>query len=292
MRTTCPHCERPIEIVVRRPAETAKSATPGGLFGRLLGANRYEFAARPVRARVRYDQAVEPTTSVTQPVPTTGFWDVVSRLLFSDEPDRATFRPPQLEDVLVPAIGSAITGAIVAAGSLFFVIPQHLPWTVVAGAGLAGVGLFWLASARRLLGRHGIVASIERIVQTDLDGDGVIGDAKAESPKPQTYRFRGQLDGGRTTIYTEFDITKPNEWHEFCQAITFHKKQFSGQEAARHKVPLEEFNRIKLQWASSDREKALVDPRSIGPQLTPQLTRMGRAMVRLFATTPPVADEV
>jgi hypothetical protein len=107
---------------------------------------------------------------------------------------------------------------------------------------------------------------------------------------PPTYHAEGRLEGERHSIYTQFPITDPESWHAFCKAVRG-GANFSGSEYERHAGPGKrpDFEKVLDRWVSQDPQKALVDPASIGPRKTPELTRTGRLMIKLFATTPPVA---
>jgi hypothetical protein len=134
------------------------------------------------------------------------------------------------------------------------------------------------------------VAHIEELTRLDLNGDGYVGD---EPPEPQkSINVRGELQVGRHSIYTDIPLKAAHypAWRSFCQDVAAKRCNFSGQAATDHGLDVSEWETVKAVWASHDQEKALIDPASVGPRLTPVLTRMGWAMVRLFARTPPDAE--
>lgn len=285
-RAICPYCEREIQIEVKRAVKTAKPTSPGGLFGRLLGANRYEF---PVRQE--FDQVAAPAASYTPRHTTdTGrtLWDLISEILAGDRPDVETRRAPQIEDVTVPALGAVITGAIAGVSSLLAVIPCHWPWYVPFAVGAGGMGAFWFFSTRRLWNGTGLITHVERIVGVDLDGDGQIGNVPVPETQPALYPVRGELVGTRNRVFTEFRVRDPEAWHKFCVAVT-NGANFSARQAKMCGVEPADFDEIVTNWASHDPQKALIDPSSVGERLRLRLTPLGEQMVRLFASTPPDA---
>ena len=291
MRDICPYCHGQLEIVVRAIPASARASTAGP---RRRGmAQRYEFAAQQLRA----------DAAPVAPVATDGrfgLMDLLYDVFHRDTPGHTieTRRPPQMSDVLVPAAYAAIGGALLGIGGLALALAglgegASWRWLVPPSAWVGGTISLWLLSSRDLMrGAGHLLAHVERIAQVDIDGDGVIGDEQEpeQPPAPQVHIMEGRLSDGQRSIYTRFGITKPVEWCAFCRAV-MGGKNFSETEATKHHVPPAEYKRIVTLWASPDPEKALIDIATIGERSTPELTRMGKAMVKLFATTTPVAEE-
>ena len=274
MRHTCPYCNRKIEIVVRPVGGAAKPA-PGGALGRLFGANRYEFAAQ------RFHQTAAPAVTFPRQEEPRALVDVGPGQTHTTE----TYRAPVPADVLVPGMWAGIGGVLLGAGSIFPTVARDWPWYVPFGVWLGSTAALWFAASTRILSRSSLLTYVEKLTRLDLDGDGYIGD------EPPAYPVRGELVGKRNTIYTEFVVSDPWAWHQFCQEVDAKKGEFSKRHAVNCGMKEAEFDTIRDRWVSRDVQKALIDPASVGESKTLQLTRMGRLMVHQFAITPPPGDD-
>lgn len=173
------------------------------------------------------------------------------------------------EDVAVAFRISGVWGILGGVGGVMGCITWGWPWQVGVGLPFATFAIAWYWRTEK---QHVIevfkrsAAKIEQMIP------------QAEKPK---YPVTAKLDTGpHSSLYAAFNVTSAEDFHRFCKAVSAGDCNFSGRAAAEFGLE-NDWGAILIEFKS----RGLVET---GPaRHTPKLTRIGKALVERFATTPP-----
>lgn len=265
--TPCPHCGKPIRLTAAESTFTTYQ-TPG-LWDRLT------------RPRAFQTTAAAPFLPESSTIPRPASGSASTHLEPGEKRALSHFRPlDPRADVATPALFAIVGGTLLTLTSFAITIAAEWPWYTPLIVWPVATTILYFATGWRVFHDRYLVSHEETMERK-----------QPPPPAPPVqrpgYDVKGKIELGQKTLYTRFNITDARAWHRFCQAVHHHGKHFSQNEAKRHEVDPAEFNAILSQWADPDPQRALVHIESIGERLTPRLTRGGKAMIKLFALTPP-----
>lgn len=104
-----------------------------------------------------------------------------------------------------------------------------------------------------------------------------------------SYTAKGKVKEGRTTVYAEFEIPNPEDWHGFCKRLIGDREhgktpRFSARGAKKHHINSDQFAAIRDEFC----RRELATWR--GGNTRVNLKARGWAMIKAFATTPPLPE--
>lgn len=226
------------------------------------------FASRLKPRRFEQSTYAPPVVNVQQPPAQVGALN----------PGETAYRVLSGQADIKPQLGMGLVcgGFVAVLGGCVYVviaIPNAWPLAVIGGitdlvAGAVFVRLNWDVLVQ---GKDTRLVARERMPETQPATD------------PPKWAVEGKLQvGEHKTIYSRFDLTDPQAWHKFCRAVHFDGKNFSGTEAIdRQGVPPSDWDTAwgyfkEHGWASLKKRRS-----------TPDLSPVGKAMVRQYATQAP-----